>query len=110
MGLRKEQQTYYVKAASSARGSVKMDIPKPALRPPIQPPGLYHLMACGLLNFDMDCGDFHAFQEEVEGWKKDPGFMDRLFAAYGMFYSPTHQVLAFPPLQFQLSLFRCCNL
>ena len=110
MGLRKERQAFYVRAATSTRGSVKMDIPKPALRAPIQPPGLYHLMPCGLLNFDMDCGDFHAFQDEVEGWKNDPGFMDRRFAAYGRFYSPTHQVHAFPSLQFQVGRFRCCNL
>ena len=96
MGLRKERQAFYMRVAASARGSVKMDIPKPPLRPPIEPPGLYHLMQCGLLNFDLDFGDFDNFQEEVEGWKKDPGFMDRLFAAYGRFYSPTHQVYAIP--------------
>ena len=87
-----------------------MDIPKPALRPPIQPPGLYHLMPCGLLNFDLESGDFHAFQEEVEGWKNDPGFMNKFFAAYGRFYLPTHQVHIFPSLQFQVAGFRCCNL
>ena len=87
MGLRKERQASYVRAAASARGSVKMDIPKPALRPPIQPPGLYHLIPCGLLNFDLECGDLHAFEKEVEGWKNDAAFMDWLFAAYGRFYA-----------------------
>lgn len=37
MGLRNERHAFYVRAATLARGSVKMDIPKPALRPPIQP-------------------------------------------------------------------------
>jgi hypothetical protein len=69
-----------------------MDYPKPALRPPIQPPGLYHLMACGLLNFDLECGEFHAFEEEVEKWQHDPSFFDRLWAAYGRFHGPCHQV------------------
>ena len=92
LGLRKDRQAFYVKAASAARSGVKMDYPKPALRPPIQPPGLFHLMACGLLNFDLECGEFHAFEEEVEKWQKDPSFMDRLWAAYGRFHGPSHQV------------------
>jgi hypothetical protein len=90
--LRKDRQAFYVKAASAARSSIKMENPKPALRPPIQPPGLFHLMACGLLKFDFEFGEFHAFQEEVTKWQNDPSFMDRLFAAYGRFYSPSHQV------------------
>ena len=48
-GLRKERHAFYLKAASAARATVKMDTPKPPLRPPIQPPGLFHLLACGLL-------------------------------------------------------------
>ena len=56
--LRKDRQAFYVKAASAAQSSVKMDTPKPALRPPMHPPGLFHLMACGLLKFDLECGDF----------------------------------------------------
>ena len=91
-GLRKDRQAFYVKAASAARSGVKMDYPKPALRPPIQPPGLYHLMACGLFNFDLEGGDFHAFEEEVEKWQQDPSFLDRLWAAYGRFHGPCHQV------------------
>lgn len=35
--LRKDRQVFYVKVASAARSSVKMDNPKHALRPPIQP-------------------------------------------------------------------------
>lgn len=98
--LRKERQAFYVRAATSARISVKMEIPKPALRPPIHPPGLCYLIPCGLLNFDLECGEFDAFQEEVEGWKNDPAFMVRLFAAYGRFFLPQHQVNAFPSFQF----------
>jgi hypothetical protein len=90
--LRKERQAFYIKAASEARSSVKMDIPKPPLRPPIQPPGLFYLLPCGLLKVDLECGDFEAFQEEVEEWKNDPSFLDRLFAAYGRFHCPSHQV------------------
>jgi hypothetical protein len=90
--LRKERQAFYIKAASEARSGVKMDTPKPPLRPPIQPPGLFHLLPCGLLKVDLECGDFHAFQEEVDLWKKDPSFQDRLFAAYGRFCYPSHQV------------------
>lgn len=90
--LRKDRQAFYVKAASAARSSVKMDNPKPPLRPPIQPPGLFHLMACGLLNFDFECGEFHAFQDEVTKWKNGPSFMERLFAAHGRFHLPVHQV------------------
>jgi hypothetical protein len=96
--LRKDRQAFYIKATGAARASITMDIPKPPLRPPIQPPGLFHLLVCGLLKFDLECGEFHVFQEEVENWKNDPSFMDRLFAAYGRFYSPSHQVhpLFFP--------------
>ena len=90
--LRKDRQAFYVKVASAARASVKMDIPKPPLRAPVQPPGLFYLMACGLLNFDLECGEFHAFEDEVTKWRSDPHWMDRLYAAYGRFYDPTHQV------------------
>ena len=103
--LRKERQAFYVGAATSARASVKMDNPKPMLRPPIQPLGLYHLMQCGLLKFEAECSEFHVFEEELEGWKNDPAFIDRLFAAYGRFYSPKHQVYVLPSLQFQLVMF-----
>ena len=91
-GLRRDRQAYYVKAASAARASVRMDTPKPSLRPPIQPPGLFYLMACGLLTFDLECGEFQAFQAEVDKWQTDPLFMLRFFAAYGRFYSPSHHV------------------
>ena len=90
--LRKERHAFYVRAAATARASVKMATPKPQLRPPIHPPGFYHLMACGLFKFDLEVGEFQAFEEEFQGWKNDPAFMDRLFAAYGRFYSPSHQV------------------
>ena len=90
--LRKERQAFYIKAASAARASVTMDTPKPTLRPPMQPPGLYYLLECGLLRFDLECGDFPAFLEEVENWKTDPTFMDRLCLAYGRFHLPDHQV------------------
>jgi hypothetical protein len=91
-GLRKERQAFYVRAAAEARGSVKMDIPKPPLRAPLQPPGLYYLLPCGLLKFDEKCGDVQTFEEEVHNWKIVPSFLDRLYAAYGRFYTPEHQV------------------
>lgn len=90
--LRKERQAFYIKAASAARSSVTMDIPKPALGPPMQPPGLFYLLVCGLLRFDLESVDFPAFVEEVENWKRDNAFMDRLWAAYGRFHGPLHQV------------------
>jgi hypothetical protein len=90
--LRKDRQAFYLKVASAARANIKMDMPKPPLRPPVQPPGLFHLLQCGLLKFDLECGSFHDFQEEVDNWKKDPTFMDRLCLAYGRFYMPAHQV------------------
>ena len=90
--LKKERQAFYIKAASGARLGVKMDIPKPQLRPPMQPPGLFHLLPCGLLNVDLDSGDFQAFQEEVDNWRNGGSFLDRLFMAYGRFYTPAHQV------------------
>ena len=91
--LRQERQAFYLRAASAARGSVKMDAPKPALRPAIQPPALFYLMACGLLNFDLDHGRYEDFEAQIQEWKSAPGFMDRLYAAFGRFYGPTHQVL-----------------
>ena len=94
--LRKDRQAFYVKVASGAQASVKMDTPKPALRPPIQPPGLYFLIACGLLNLDLEFGEFQGFEGEVNKWVKDPHFLDRLYAAYGRFCSPVHQVLPTP--------------
>lgn len=90
--LRHDRQAFYLKAASAARASVKMDIPKPPLRPPVQPPGLFHLLQCGLLEFDLESGSFPAFQEEVDNWRNDPRFMDRLFAAYGRFHASMDQV------------------
>jgi hypothetical protein len=64
-GLRKERHAFYLKAASAARGAVKMDNSKPPLRPTIQPPGLYHLMACGLLSIDLEHGQFEDFEQQV---------------------------------------------
>jgi hypothetical protein len=90
--LRKDRAAFYVKVASGARAAVKMDIPKPALRPAIQPPGLFYLIPCGLLKFDLECCEFQAFQDEVHKWQADPHFQDRLYAAYGRFYDPLHQV------------------
>ena len=58
LGLQKDRQAFYVKVTSVARASMKMDIPKPALRSPIQPPCLFHLLACGLLKFNLECGEF----------------------------------------------------
>jgi hypothetical protein len=92
VALWKDRHQFYVKAASAARSGVKMDTPKPQLRPPIQPPGLFYLMACGLLKFDLECGDMLGFLELVQSWQNDPSFMDRLWAAYGRFHSPSHQV------------------
>ena len=92
VALKTDRQQFYVKAASATRSAVKMDIPKPQLRPPIQPPSLLYLMLCGLLKFDLECGDMHAFQDVVQNWQKDPSFMDMLWAAYGRFHSPSHQV------------------
>ena len=91
--LRKDRQAAYVKAASAAQSSVKMDNPKPQLRTRGDPPGLFHLMACGLLDFDFECGEFHAFEEEVTNWKNGTGFTERLLAAYGRFHLHFHQVL-----------------
>jgi hypothetical protein len=54
-------------------------------------------MPCGLLKFDLECGDFQAFQDEVHKWENDPLFMDRLFAAFGRFHTPSHQV-QHPPI------------
>ena len=90
--LRKDRQAFYLKAASAARAEVKMDTAKPPLRPPVQPPGMFHLLQCGFLKFDLECGSFPAFQEEVEGWRNDPSCMDRFWAAYGRFHGPSHQV------------------
>ena len=91
--FRKERQAFYLKAASATRGSVKMDAPKPALRPAIQPPGLCYLISCGLLNFDLDNGRYEDFEAQIHGWKSNPGFMDRLYAAFDRFTGPLHQVL-----------------
>jgi hypothetical protein len=115
--LRKDRQAFYLKAANAARANIKMDTPKPPLRPPVQPPGLFHLLPCGLLNFDLECGSFSDFQQEVDNWKNDPTFMDRLCLAYGRFYIPSHQVqplvcngrhvFSFCKLSF---LIHCCNM
>jgi hypothetical protein len=80
--LRKDRQAFYLKASNAARANIKMDMPKPPLRPPVQPPGLFHLLQCGLLNFDLECGSFSDFQQEADNWKNDPTFMDRLCLAY----------------------------
>jgi hypothetical protein len=90
--FRKERFASYLRAASVARGSVQMDIPKPPLRPPIQPPGLFYLMSSGLLAFDLEGGKYEDFETEVQQWKDDPTFIDKLFAAFGRFCNPKHQV------------------
>ena len=92
MELQNDRQTFYMRAASATRGSVKMDNPKPTLRPSIQSSGLFHLMACGLSTFDLKRGEYQAFENEVQKWNNDPAFTDKLFAAYGIFYLPSHQV------------------
>ena len=83
--LQKDLQAFYLKAASAACAEVKMDTAKPPLRPPVQPLGIFHLLQCGFLKFDLECGSISAFQEEVEGWKNNPSCMDRMWAAYGRF-------------------------
>ena len=90
--LRKDRQAFYAKAASAARADVKMETCKPPLRPPVQPPGLFHLLPCRLLKADLEGGSFPAFQDEVDKWRKDPAWLDRLYAAFGRFSSPAHQV------------------
>lgn len=91
-GLRRDRHAFAMRAANVARASVKMDNPKPTLKPPIQPPGLFYLVPCGLLTFDLERDEFQAFEEQVQKWNNDPAFTDMLFAAYGRFYSPAHQV------------------
>jgi hypothetical protein len=90
--LRKERSAFYLKAASAARASTQMDCPKPPLRPLLQPPALFHLMSCGLLAFDLEGGKYEDFNAEVQRWQDDSAFMDRLFAAFGRFSNPKHQV------------------
>ena len=90
--LQKDRQAFYGKVASLARANVKMETAKPSLRPPLPPPGLFHLLPCGLLKVDLVLGSFPAFQDEVQKWRNDPSCMDMLFASYGRFYSPAHQV------------------
>ena len=62
-GLQRDRHAFAMRAANVARMSVKMDNPKPTLRPPIQPPGLFHLMPCGLLTFNLERDEFQAFEE-----------------------------------------------
>ena len=103
-GLRRDRQAFYVKVASGARSSMKMDFPKPALRAPLQPPGLFYLMACGLFNFDLECGEFHAFEVEVENWRNDMHFLTDCMRL--MVDSTTQDIrynLHFLPLQLYLS-------
>jgi len=90
--LRKDRHAFYMRAASTARVSVRMDTPKPVPKPSIQPPGLFYLVACGLINFDFERGELQTFEAEVQKWSEDLAFKDRLFAAYGRFYEPSHQV------------------
>lgn len=90
--LRQDRQAFYLKAAAAARAEVRMDTTKPPLMPPVAPPGLFHLLQCGLLKYDLDQGSFAAFHEEVDNWRNDPSCMVTLWAAYGRFHSPTHQV------------------
>lgn len=91
-GIRKERQTFYLKAANAARGTVTMDVPKPPLRPSIQPPSLFYLISCGLLEFDLERGKYEDFEAQIQEWKFARNFMDRLFAAYGRFRIASHLV------------------
>lgn len=91
--LRKERHAFYLKAASAARASVQMECPKPPLRPMLPPPALFYLVSCGLLAFDLEGGKYEDFKAEVQQWKDGSGFMDRLFAAFGRFCNPKHQVM-----------------
>ena len=92
LGIRKERQAFYLKAASAARGTVTMDVPKPPLTPSIQPPPLFYLISCGLLEFDLETGTYEDFEAQIHEWRSARNFMDRLFAAYGRFHSASHQV------------------
>ena len=85
--LRKEHEAFYLRTATAARGSVQMDVPKPPLRPVIQPPALFYLMSCGLLQFDIDRGKYEDFEAQIQEWKCTRNFMDMLFQAYGRFHS-----------------------
>ena len=91
-GLRRDRHAFAMRAANVARAFVKMDNRKSMLKLPIQPPGLFYLVPCGLLTFDLKRDEFQAFEKQVQKWNNDPAFTDRLFAAYDRFYSPAHQV------------------
>jgi hypothetical protein len=90
--LRKDRHAFYMRAASTARVSVRMDTPKPVLRSSIQPPGLFYLVACGLINFDFKRGELQTFEAEVQKWSEGLAFKNKLFVAYGRFYEPSHHV------------------
>lgn len=66
LGLWRDRHAFHMRTANAARGSMKMNNPKPALRPPIQHPGLFHLMACDLLTFNLERGEFQAFEDKVQ--------------------------------------------
>ena len=71
LSLRKERHAFYLKAASAARGTVKMDHPKPPLMTPIEPPGLYHLMASGFLGGRRSLHSSIAFQSAaIDGCRR----------------------------------------
>jgi hypothetical protein len=73
---------------------MKMKNSKSTLRPPIQSPGLFHFMTCGLPTFDLKRDEYQAFEDEVQKLNNDPAFMDMLFVTCGRFYSPSHQLQA----------------
>lgn len=58
--LNKDRHAFFMRAASATRVSVKMDTQKPTLKP-----DLFYLIACCLLNFDFERGEFQAFEAEV---------------------------------------------
>lgn len=90
--LQRDRHAFAMQAANIARASVKMNNLKPTLRPPIQPPGLFHLIPSGILTFDLERDEFLAFEEQVQKWNSHPACTDRLFMAYGKFHSSAHQV------------------
>ena len=68
---------------------------------PLQALSLYHLLPCGLLKFDLECGKFDGFPVGGCIVKERLNVHEQVFATYNRFYTLAHQVQAisfFPAL------------
>lgn len=57
---------------------------------------LFHLIVCGLFDFDLNSGELLEFQAHMNEWRMDPQCGNKSYATYGRFHFVEHHVQLLP--------------